>query len=156
MIPLSVAFIRMLTALILGVALGAERSVSHKNAGMRTYALVALGSCLFVLVSISTIADVGLEYGVDPLRLAAGVVTGIGFLGAGLIFHNGEKLSGLTTAAGLWISCGIGIATGFGHYELAVMATALSLITFTILWFVEKEVVIVIDKKKTNLFGPKE
>ncbi len=154
-ITILTAFTRMIVALVLGAILGIERSVSKKNAGLRTYALVSLGSCLFVLTSLYAINDIGVLTS-DPLRLVAGVVTGIGFLGAGLIFRVEERLSGLTTAAGLWMSCGIGIATGFGYYLLAGLASVLTLITFTALWFVEKRVVSASESKKDQVIDSKK
>jgi len=147
---------RLTIALVLGIALGVERSVAHKNAGMRTYGLVSLGSALFVVTSLMVLPEFSPYYNIDPLRLASGIVTGIGFLGAGLIFVKNDKPSGLTTAAGLWVASGVGIAAGFGLYQLATIAVALAFVTFTILWFIERGVVSVSDKKKKALFKSEE
>lgn len=155
-LTLGAAIVRMVVALILGILLGLERSVAHKNAGMRTYGLVSLGSCLFVVTSLLVLPQFAGSFNIDPLRLASGVVTGIGFLGAGLILMQNNRLSGLTTAAGLWVACGVGIAAGFGLIEIAAVAVSLALVTFTLLWFIEKKVVTVSDSKKDNLLGPKE
>ncbi len=135
-------FIGLLAALFFGALLGVERNLSGKMAGMRTYALVSMGSALFVDISRLVILDagvVGVNY--DPLRLAAQVVTGIGFIGAGLVILRGGHLTGVTTAAGLWVSAGIGMACGFGLYTLALFATGLSISIFTILWIIERDYV---------------
>ncbi|MFA7252426.1 MAG: MgtC/SapB family protein [Candidatus Paceibacterota bacterium] len=132
--------IRLVVALLLGVLVGVERTLAGKNAGMRTYALVAMGSALFVLVSqIVSLQFINLT-NFDPLRLASQVLVGIGFIGAGLVFHNNKdmKTSGLTSAAGLWVSAGIGMSAGFGLFSLAIIAALLTLLIFTILWYVEK------------------
>ncbi len=156
--PITIADIalRLTGALLVGIVLGIERSVAHKNAGMRTYGLVSMGSCLFVVISLYVLPQFSGFYSIDPFRLAAGVVTGIGFLGAGLIFQKDNTLSGLTTAAGLWVACGTGIAMGFGLYEIAVIAVLLALVTFTILWFIEKAVVSIGDKTKRTIIHSKE
>lgn len=134
--------VKLLFAVLLGGALGIERTLAGKTAGMRTYALVALGSAVFVIVS-SLVAQQYLARGVrtfDPLRVASQVVVGIGFLGAGsIIFRdNARKLSGLTTAAGIWVSAGIGMAVGFGFYALGLLVTILTLLIFTVFWSLEQ------------------
>jgi putative Mg2+ transporter-C (MgtC) family protein len=132
--------IRLVIAVLLGGMVGMERTLAGKTAGMRTYALVSMGSALFVLVSqIVSASFIGLT-NYDPLRMASQILVGIGFIGAGLVFHNHKemKTSGLTSAAGLWVSAGIGMATGFGLYSLAIIASLLTLLIFTILWYVEK------------------
>lgn len=130
------AYAKLVLALFLGMALGVERTISGKRAGMRTFALVSLGSCLFVVVSELIHINAALTDTVDPTRITAAVVTGIGFLGAGvIIFH--RELKGLTTAAGLWTAAGIGVAVGHNLYALAIFATFLSLFVFTVLWHVE-------------------
>lgn len=128
-------------ALLLGMLVGIERSVAGKTAGLRTYGLVAMGSALFVV--IARVASGPNGYGVDVaeiMRVAAAVITGIGFLGAGAIIFRGNMVVGLTTAAGLWIAAGIGVAAGMGYYALAVVVTILTLLTFTIFWSLEREV----------------
>lgn len=126
MLPL---FLQMLLAIILGAAIGFEREVQGKAAGLRTYALVSLGSCLFTIVSAYGFSGAG----VDPSRIAAQIVTGIGFIGAGVIFLREDVVYGLTTAAGLWISAAIGVAIGAGLYEVAIFATVISLLILTLL-----------------------
>jgi putative Mg2+ transporter-C (MgtC) family protein len=131
---------RLVIALLLGGLVGVERTLAGKTAGMRTYALVAMGSALFVLISQIVSAQFVNLTNFDPLRMASQILVGIGFIGAGLVFHNNKdmKTSGLTSAAGLWVSAGIGMACGFHLYSLALITALLTLIIFTVLWYVEK------------------
>lgn len=133
------AFIYLVVALLLGSVLGLERTLAHKTAGVRTYGLVAMGSCLFILISRFVIPTVE-NFAYDPLRLAAGVIMGIGFLGGGVIIFKDSTLQGLTTAAGLWVAAGIGMAIGYGLIQLAVFATLATLLTFTLFWFIEHKI----------------
>jgi putative Mg2+ transporter-C (MgtC) family protein len=134
-----IPFLQILVALVLGSFLGIERSFAGKTAGMRTYGLVAMGSSLLIVASeIVNDSFIGVT-NFDPMRLAASIIMGVGFIGAGLIILKEEKkLEGLTTAAGLWVACGIGITVGFGLWALAFFATFLTLFTFTTLWYIEK------------------
>ena len=132
--------LRLVTAAVLGGFLGLERTIAGKVAGLRTYALVSLGSALFISVSDLVVARSGGPAIVDPLRVASQVVLGIGFLGAGLIVFRESRVSGLTTAAGLWVAAGIGLTTGFGFYFLAIFVTLLTLAVFTVLWLIEKNI----------------
>jgi putative Mg2+ transporter-C (MgtC) family protein len=124
--------IRLLLAAVLGGAVGFEREVREREAGLRTHVLVSVGSALFFLVSAYAWTDwsfsqrEGLVF--DPTRIAAQIVTGIGFLGAGAILRQGLTVRGLTTAASLWIVAAIGMAAGAGFYSAAVVATAIVLI----------------------------
>jgi putative Mg2+ transporter-C (MgtC) family protein len=127
--------IRIVVALILGLLIGVERVRAHKTAGPRTYGLVAMGAALFV-VSGQIMEEVGMGVN-DSLRIAAQVVAGIGFLGAGAIMFRDNHVTGLTTATGLWVAAGIGIACGFGFYTLATIATVATVVTLTILWKIE-------------------
>ena len=132
--------IRLVVAVLLGGFVGVERTLAGKTAGMRTYALVAMGSALFVLIS-QVVSEQLINFtNFDPLRMASQILVGIGFIGAGLVFHNQADMrtSGLTSAAGLWVSAGIGMACGFGLYTIGVMASLLTLLIFTIMWYVEK------------------
>jgi putative Mg2+ transporter-C (MgtC) family protein len=140
--------LRLFVALILGMIIGAERVWAHKTAGMRTYALVSMGSALFVIVSVEIVkAYAGYGFsGMNPLMIIAQIVVGIGFLGTGLIFNQDSKVTGLTTATGLWVVAGIGMASGFGLYDIAFIATILTLFVFTVLWFVEEKL------KKSRFF----
>jgi putative Mg2+ transporter-C (MgtC) family protein len=121
--------------------LGVERIIAHKTAGMRTYALVSMGAALFVIISDVT---VGLYSGLpayNPSVITAAIVSGIGFLGTGLmIWRDKDHLSGLTSATSLWVSAGIGMAVGYGAFDLALLATLLTLFVFVVLWFVEQKI----------------
>jgi len=130
--------IRLALALALGGLVGVERSLAGKNAGMRTYALASMGASLFVIISQLASAKLIGTVAFNPIALAPAVISGIGFIGAGLVFHNDQKVSGLTSAAGLWVSAGVGMACGFGYGLVALMATLLTLLIFTILWWVER------------------
>jgi putative Mg2+ transporter-C (MgtC) family protein len=135
-------------ALFLGSIVGLERAIADKGAGMRTYALVSMGSALFIVISQEVIRQnfaLGV-YDFDPLRVAAGIVTGIGFIGAGLFIWRGEKVHNITTAAGLWVSAGIGVACGYELYSLALSTAILTLFVFTILWFIEKKITKLTDR----------
>lgn len=133
-------FIGLLLAIFFGTILGIERNLAGKMAGMRTYALVSLGSALFVSISRLVLASVQSPMlNADPLRLASQVVVGIGFIGAGLVVFRGSELTGITTAAGVWVSAAVGMACGFGLYALALFATGLTLFIFTIMWSIERD-----------------
>lgn len=140
-------FITILTQLaaatFLGMLLGVERTMAHKTAGMRTYALMGLGSALFVIISDLMSRQYVNFPGVNPLFLPAQIIVGVGFIGGGLIFVHGHSVKGLTTAAGLWVTAGIGMAIGFKLYALAVLVTFLTLFIFTVLWRIEDKIKIV-------------
>jgi putative Mg2+ transporter-C (MgtC) family protein len=125
--------LRVVLAGILGGAIGAEREIREREAGLRTHMLVAVGSALFTLVSAYGWSDFqfsqrsGITY--DPTRIAAQIVTGIGFLGAGAIIRQGLSVRGLTTAASLWVVAAIGIASGAGYYSAALITTILVLVS---------------------------
>ncbi|MBI2651426.1 MgtC/SapB family protein [Candidatus Woesearchaeota archaeon] len=112
-------FLRLILAAFAGSLIGFERKTVHKPAGIRTHMLVALGSALFAIVSIESFANT------DPSRIAAGIVTGIGFLGAGTIFRSKNTVKGLTTAASLWAVAGIGLTAALGEYLLMAVSTIL-------------------------------
>ena len=132
-------FIYLLVALVLGSVIGLERTLAHKTAGMRTYGLVSMGSCLFILIARFVIPTAETT-SFDPLRIAAAIVMGIGFLCGGVIIFKDGTLAGLTTAAGLWVAAGIGMAVGYGLIQLAVFATLATLLTLTVFWFIEHKV----------------
>lgn len=111
------AFLGLSLAIVFGAIVGFEREKAHKPAGLRTHMLVCLGSCLFTIVS--------LDFSIDPARIAAGIVTGIGFIGAGAIIAERDKVVGITTAASLWTTAAIGLTIGVGNYMLAAIATLL-------------------------------
>ena len=133
-------FVYLVAALILGSILGIERTLAHKTAGVRTYSLVSMGSCLFILIARYVIPTVE-SFNYDPMRMAAGVVMGVGFLCGGVIIFKDSSLVGLTTAAGLWVAAGIGIAVGYGLLGLAVLATVSTLLVFTLFWFIEQKII---------------
>jgi putative Mg2+ transporter-C (MgtC) family protein len=136
-VPLDVELaLRLLGAAVLGGVVGLERETRDQPAGFRTHILVALGSCLFTLISAYGFGAVLAEDSqarFDPTRIAAQIVTGIGFLGAGAILRAGMSVRGLTTAASLWVVAAIGLAVGAGAYVLAAAATAVTLLALLVL-----------------------
>lgn len=124
---------RLLLSCILGGVIGYEREAHRKSAGLRTHILVSIGSCLIMILSIKIYESVQGFTNADPARLAAQVVSGIGFLGAGSIIKDGPTVKGLTTAASLWVVSGVGLAVGSGYYMGALMTTGLVFLTLTIL-----------------------
>jgi len=132
--------IRLVVALLLGSLVGVERTLAGKTAGMRTYALVSMGSALFIIISIIVSFQFITLTSFNPFSLAPQILVGIGFIGAGLVFHNNRdmRVSGLTSAAGLWVAAGVGMACGFALYSLAIISALLTLLIFTIMWYVEK------------------
>ncbi len=139
-------FLKLLLAILLGSLVGLERTIARKRAGMRTYALVGMGSCLFILVA-EQMRPLFLAYpGFNPILMASQIVVGIGFIGAGLIIFQRHTLQGLTSAAGLWVTAGIGIAVGYGLYFLAILAAILTLVVFTVFWWVEQKITPVFDQ----------
>jgi putative Mg2+ transporter-C (MgtC) family protein len=134
--PNVVAFLYLLLALLLGSSLGLERSRAGKTAGVRTFGLVAMGACLFIIIARFVVPTVD-TFNYDPMRMAASVVMGIGFLCGGVIIFKDSGLTGLTTAAGLWVAAGIGMAVGYGLVTLAIFATLATLAVFTLFWFIE-------------------
>ncbi len=129
---------KIVIAAMLGGIVGLERTVASKHAGMRTFALVAVGSALFIVLSERIVMDYMGIMNADPSRLLASIVSGIGFIGAGMILMQKKALHGLTTAAGLWATAGIGAAVGFGMYYVAVFTVLIILILFTGMWFIEE------------------
>src|SRR5438874_10484079 len=136
------ALLRLALAALLGGAVGIERELREREAGLRTHLLVALGSALFTLVSAYGFREF-LNSGesvvrADPTRIAAQIVTGIGFLGAGAIIRQGLSIRGLTTAATLWVVAAIGMAVGAGYYSAALITTAVALVALwplrTVAW----------------------
>ena len=111
--------LQMLLALILGFAIGFERKMRFKEAGIRTHTIVCVGACLYMIVS-----KYGFE-GADTARVAAQIVSGIGFIGAGMIFYHKQVVHGLTTAAGIWATAAIGMAVGAGLWEISLAASAI-------------------------------
>ena len=125
--------LRLLMSCILGGIIGYEREAHRKTAGLRTHILVSIGSCLIMILSIKIYESVQGLTNTDPARLAAQVVSGIGFLGAGSIIKDGPTVKGLTTAASLWVVSGVGLAVGSGYYIEAFITTGLVFLTLSIL-----------------------
>jgi putative Mg2+ transporter-C (MgtC) family protein len=127
------AVVRILLVALLAGAVGVERELRDQEAGLRTHMLVGIGAALFVIVGNYAWADLsfGSQPGVvlDPSRVVAYVVTGVGFLGAGAILKNGGSIRGLTTAASLWVVAAIGVSVGAGEYVLGIFATAVVLVS---------------------------
>jgi len=126
--------VRLGLAILLGGLIGLNRERAHKPAGVKTHLMVCLGSALVMLTSIELFRRyVGFSSSIDPGRIAAQVITGVGFLGAGTIIHaEGGLVRGLTTAASIWAVAGIGLACGGGMYMLAVSATVLAIGTLAL------------------------
>lgn len=130
--------INLLIAFVLGGAIGWVREMEGKTAGLRTHILVCVGSALFMMLSAEMMLQSGIA---DPGRIAAGVVTGIGFIGAGCILQARGAIKGITTAASIWITAAIGIASGTGFYVGAFTAAIITLITLQLLRMVEKRII---------------
>ncbi len=134
-------YLQMVLAVLLGGVLGLEREMAGKTAGLRTYALVSLGACLFSLISSNAFSTLVGSSSFDPSRIASQIVVGVGFIGAGVIFVSKEKIRGLTTAAGLWVSAAVGMAVAYRLYDIAIFGTALTLVVFVFFWFLEKKII---------------
>jgi putative Mg2+ transporter-C (MgtC) family protein len=131
------AGIRLLLAAVLGGVIGLERQMRNKSAGVRTHMMVALGSALFAIVSIELPRREG-AVDADPARIAAQIVTGVGFLGAGAILHSRGLIIGLTTAASVWVAAAIGMTAGAGLSTMAMIATGLGVIILVASHLLEK------------------
>jgi putative Mg2+ transporter-C (MgtC) family protein len=123
--------LKLIVSLGLGALIGLEREIGKKPAGLRTHMLVCMGACLFTVVSVT-------EFGVDPARVASGIVTGIGFIGAGTIMASKIRIRGITTAATLWVTAAVGLAVGVGMYAPAVIASVLVFVVLQ-MWRIEIE-----------------
>jgi putative Mg2+ transporter-C (MgtC) family protein len=124
---------RLVLAAFLGGLLGAEREFRQKSAGFRTNILIAMGSAVFTILSLGLASPSS-----DPARIAAQIVTGIGFLGAGTIMRTENRVHGLTTAATVWVNASLGMAAGAGQYRVAILGGAITLIVLLILAPVER------------------
>ena len=126
--------LRVVLAAIAGGIIGFDRAARDKPAGIRTHMLVAMGSALAVGVSVLVVEDTAVEGArADAVRVAAGVITGVGFLGAGAILRGPKGVTGLTTAAGIWVTAALGIAFGFGTYIVAIGATVVAFVIISVL-----------------------
>ena len=126
--------VKLLLSVVLGLLIGLERQFHKKPAGLRTHSLVSLGACLFVLAALNL---GGIEF---VSRVMPGIVTGVGFLGAGMIFQSKDRVKGLTTAAEIWTLAAIGILVGVGLYSLAIIAAILILIILVPFKWFEKTI----------------
>ena len=124
MTPFASDLLSLFVALTLGAFIGLERELSDKAAGLRTNILICVGSCLFAMLSRALAATAGS----DTTRIAAQIVSGIGFLGAGAIMRDGEQVTGLTTAATIWVVAAIGVTVGYGFYALAAVTAVMTLV----------------------------
>lgn len=136
--PTNVVFAKLFLAILLGGLIGTERSViAGQPAGTRTFGLVSLGACLFTVISSYVDTSYIGIVNFDPMHIAVGIITGIGFIGGGLIIFRQDTVHGVTTAAGLWISAGLGMAVGFGMYSVAIFTALLTLFMFSGMWYLE-------------------
>lgn len=131
---------RILLSIILGFGIGFEREITNKWAGLRTHILVSLGSCLFTILSIYGFSTAISVYPMgDPGRVAAQILTGIGFIGGGTVLRQGSSVYGLTTAATLWMVASIGMACGCGKFNWALISAILSIAVLVLIRIFEKE-----------------
>ena len=128
---------RLVLSCVLSGLIGLERQLRHRAAGLRTHILVCLGSTLIMLTSIYIFDIYKDKASFDPARLAAGIITGIGFLGAGTIIRYGEEVKGLTTAASLWVVAAIGMGIGCGFYTASIATTVIVLLVLLLLRRIE-------------------
>lgn len=135
--------LRLLCALGIGLVIGLEREFNNRPAGMRTHILVALGACTVMITGQMIFQNYNSQFGAtpDPSRLAAQVITGVGFLGAGTIMREGASVKGLTTAASLWVVACLGIAAGGGYYTVALGGTLFVMLTLTIIETLQRRLI---------------
>ncbi|MEA4966484.1 MAG: MgtC/SapB family protein [Oscillospiraceae bacterium] len=131
--------LRILSALLVGILVGSEREKNRHPAGLRTNTLVALGACIVMITSESLFNRYNAFTNMDPARLGAQVITGVGFLGAGTIIHKGITIQGLTTAAGLWAVACLGLAAGNGDYFVVFVGTAVLILVLSALEGLQKK-----------------
>ena len=129
--------IRIGVTLVLAIAVGIEREYHGHPAGIRTMALVGVGACLFTAVGLEPIFNGR----ADPTRIAAQIVTGVGFLGAGAILRQGTDVRGMTTAASIWVVAAIGMVVGFGFYTVAIFTAAIVLVTLVVIRPIERRII---------------
>ena len=139
----------MFISLIIGGLTGLEREKSNQFAGFRTHILVAVGSCITSITAVQLFISYSSYSNMDPARLPAQVLSGIGFIGAGAILKNSSGITGLTTAAGIWATACIGIAVGYGQYLLGIVAWVLEMITLLSLKRIDK---LFFKKSSCNLY----
>jgi len=129
--------LRLGGALLIGFLIGLEREISKKPAGLRTHMIISLASALFTMLSFSSAFGNGAA---DPTRIASQILTGMGFVGAGVIISSGGQVKGVTTAASLWVTAAMGMAMGLGEYVLALAAIGLTLLTLLVFKLLENAI----------------
>ena len=142
-------FLRLLLAVLLGGIIGFERAERGREAGLRTHIMVCLGACLIMLISEYIVNSLGMS--TDVTRLGAQVISGIGFLGVGCIITGGDKIKGLTTAAGLWVTACIGLAAGIGYYIVATATTVIMLLVMLLITPLSKKILASTSKVTLSL-----
>ncbi|MFP4137692.1 MAG: MgtC/SapB family protein [Halomonas sp.] len=143
-LPLLDILARLGVATGLALAVGLERELRGKPAGLRSHMLVALGAAAFIIIGMEIMHTTSLDDSsarIDPTRIVEGVIGGIGFLGAGSIIRSGASVQGITTGASIWLAGAIGIAAGVRHFSLAIMVTVLALVIVIVLGHFEREVI---------------
>ncbi|WP_158080452.1 MgtC/SapB family protein [Alkalithermobacter paradoxus] len=140
---------RLLLAMFIGGIVGIEREKSNQWAGFRTHVLVAVGSCVAAMTSLLLFEEYRSVINLDPGRIPAQVLSGVGFLGAGAILKTQNSIRGLTTAAGIWVMASVGLAIGYGYYYLSIMVLVFLLITLYMLRIMEKKIVL---SKTSNFY----
>lgn len=131
---------KLAVAMFLGMFIGAERMLAGKTAGMRTYALVSMGSALFLIIA-GLAAGAGANFDASAAaRIMAAIITGVGFLGSGLVFKSEKGLVGITSASGLWVCTGVGMAVGLGFTNIAIIATTFTLFIFVAIAVLQKRI----------------
>lgn len=156
-LSLSESILRLLLAFLLGSVVGMEREYTQQSAGLRTHILVCMGATIFTIVSASAVTADALHTGGtvryvgDPTRIAAQIVSGIGFIGGGAVLRHGASIRGLTTAASLWMMASIGMLIGIGYYQLSIVATLFSFLVLFIIGALERSMFKKYLKKYTLL-----
>lgn len=143
--------IRTIAAVVFGFGIGLERELTNKYAGLRTHILVCLGSCIFTILSIYAFPSAVYGSHGDPARIAAQVLTGIGFIGGGTVLRHGSSVFGLTTAATLWVAAAIGMACGTGEIAIGLIATIFSVGVLVLIRIFERDVLPTNIKKTKKL-----
>lgn len=133
---------QLVLAVALGSCVGIERTLAHRLAGFRTFALVSLGACAFTVISQISFMMYAGQTAFDPSRIASQIVVGIGFLAGGVIVFSKDQVHGLTTSAGLWVAAAIGMAVGFKLYLIAGVMTLLTILIFGLFWQLERKIVL--------------
>ncbi len=143
---------RIFLSVVLGFIIGLEREITNKAAGLRTNILVSVGSCLFTILSLYGFSNALSIYPMgDPARVAAQILTGIGFIGGGCVLRHGTSIFGLTTAATLWATASVGMACGCGKFSLAILCAILSVATLTLIRIFERNCIPKTQKNNKNM-----